>query len=165
MLDADVKVTGKMRIKPRGVTPVRIVSAARGYLRFEPNLALVLLQPQPANGIMEVLPTKLFHMFLPKPSNGHLHVPKHMIVEQLCNNLTTIVDLVQLRSTSIEDASDTISVSIDQSDNENTSSTKGARTMPQTPGVTPSIYQMTMPKTATTTLACFNLLNHCGIDF
>lgn len=90
--DTDVKVAKRIRLEPRSVTPVTFVSTTRILLRLEQSMALVQRQMLQAKEIMEVMPIVAFRIVLTKISTQHVHVPKHMFVRQLCNNLKKIVD-------------------------------------------------------------------------
>lgn len=91
----NVIATKLIGLKPRSVTPVTVVSTARGLLRFEPDMAPVQRQHLLANCVMEVMANIPLHILLTNVSNQDVHVPKHMIMGQQCSNLTRIVTLNQ----------------------------------------------------------------------
>lgn len=86
----------------------------------------------PINGSIEAMPNMPFCNLLTNVCSWHAHVPKHMILGRLCNILKTITDLKQLLPTATEDPTLPIAVINFQSDNQITSSPKGAEI--QTPG-------------------------------
>lgn len=119
--DDDVNFAKEIRLKTKSATIATVVSTTRGLLEFEPSTALVLRQRLPAIGIIEVMPNIPFRILLTNVSDQHVHVPKHMIMVKLCTNLTTIIVLNQLSTTTTEDLTLARAVSIVQGDDENMS--------------------------------------------
>lgn len=93
---ANDKVVKQVRLKPRSISPVTVVSTARVCLRFEPYMALVQRQMLPANGNMQAIPNIVFWILLTNMSSQHDNLLKHMILGRLRSNFTAVVDLNQL---------------------------------------------------------------------
>lgn len=125
--DAASKVPEQLRLKPRSVTSVTFVTTRRGYLQFEPNIALVQRHPLPANRVMEVISNIPLHILQTNVFGQHANVQKHWITGKLWNNLTTHIDLTQLLPTSTEDLAFITVFNNVYSDDENTSSLKSTK--------------------------------------
>lgn len=121
--DADVKAARQLGLEPRSTTPGTIVSTARGLLQFEKKLASVQRQFLAANGITELITNTPFQILPTNISSQHVHVPKHIVMRQICNNLKTISDLNPLPPTLTEGQTSATAVSIVVSGNKNSPST------------------------------------------
>lgn len=90
-------------------------------------MALIQRHFLPANEIMKVMRYIPFHILLTNIPGQLIHILIHMIIGNLCNNLTIIVDRVQLHPASAEELTSLRAVSIVQSYNENVFSPKGTK--------------------------------------
>lgn len=123
----DVKVTKQLQINPISVTHFTVVSDARGALRFKLKWGFAQRRLLTVDRSMELVCNILFQILLTSISSHRIHVPIHVIMERLCNNLTIIVNVDQPVSTSPEEPTFAATASTVLDDIENTSSPKGLK--------------------------------------
>lgn len=97
--DVNAKVAEKLWVPVQNVTPATVVSTGKCLLWFETNLSLTHHRLLSASGIVEVIPNVLFQVLPTKVFYQRLHIAKHMLLGQLCQNLTNIFELRWLLST------------------------------------------------------------------